>query len=849
MKGLSTKTLMLLLAFWMGKCGLFAQHRLNPTLFDLQEVTLLESPFLRAQQRNYQTLLEYDVDRLLTPFVRQSGMSKTIDGKSPYYQWEYQHPAFTSFAWNPALAMDGHMLGHYLSALSYAYASCHDDALRAEFKGRIGHIINVLRDCQNVFDDNTDGMRGFIGGIPDNSVWTSLLDADYRVYNQRGNWVPFYCEHKVLAGLRDAYVYAGSEEAGAMFRKMCDWVIQVVSLFGLDVMEMQILQWETGAMNEVLADAYSLFGDSKYLKGAQKFSHQLVIENMANENRSPEFLDKRHTNEMTAMFLGFARISTLKRDSRYLRSARNYWDEVVGRRIMAIGGVGVEGYFVPSSKSSSLITDADGPDLCTTWNLIKMAATLSANNRSARYSDYCERAMLNHILASQDPETGGFAYYTPLRPESYRIYSKVNEAMWCCAGSGMESQSCYGEFIYSMAEDTLFVNQFIPSELKNERVELVQESSFPYGETSRITVRKAGNYHLVVRHPSWTTADFSLKVNGKNLKIKDERSVEQGNASYVHCGKSWKAGDVIEINYPMELGVEVCPGNGDYVALNYGPSVLAVQTSGRNPGDPHYEPLPREFGGDGMHDFSPRSREKFPSLAYAPMLICPMSDVPGRVRMVNRSTLEFEVDASATGSSWKTVPMRPFYDLHHTRYAIYLNRQLEEDWLRNPLFIDQLRKSQLEQLTLDQLTPGEAASEAAHGVQISETGSRGTLNGRPFRDAQPEQWFEYQIDASRASDLIADGQEVALAFQFSISDRGRSCAISIDSMQFQTYEVPQLHAGTGKGKFYEEVFRVPSDMLQGKKSFVLRMSSNDGSFVPRFYQIRLMKYDEALLKQ
>ena len=27
--------------------------------------------------------------------------------------------------------------------------------------------------------------------------------------------------------------------------------------------------------------------------------------------------------------------------------------------------------------------------------------------------DYYERALFNHVLASQDPETGGFAYHTP----------------------------------------------------------------------------------------------------------------------------------------------------------------------------------------------------------------------------------------------------------------------------------------------------------------------------------------------------------------------------------------------------------------------------------------------------
>ncbi|MBP5679629.1 MAG: glycoside hydrolase family 127 protein, partial [Bacteroidales bacterium] len=228
------------------------QTSFYPARFRLDEVTLLDSPFKRAQDLNFHFLMEYDVDRLLTPYVRQSGLSSTTDAKSPYYQWEFEHPAFNSFAWNPALAMDGHLLGHYLSALSLACSACHDEGTKAKLRERVDYIVRVLRDCQEVFDHNKDGLKGFIGGIPDNNIWKGLHDSNYRTYNERGHWTPFYCEHKVAAGLRDAYLYAGNAMAKTVFQKMCDWLIDIVSMFRDDVMEMQILQWEPGAINEVL---------------------------------------------------------------------------------------------------------------------------------------------------------------------------------------------------------------------------------------------------------------------------------------------------------------------------------------------------------------------------------------------------------------------------------------------------------------------------------------------------------------------------------------------------------------------------------------------------------------------
>jgi len=839
------RILLILMGLW-GTSGLFAQHELYPACFDLQEVTLLESPFKEAQELNFKALMEYDTDCLLTPYVRQSGLAATKDEKSPYYQWEYEHPAFTSFAWNPALAMDGHVLGHYLSALSFAYAACHNEQQRAGFKQRVDYIVKVLCDCQAVFDNDKSGMKGFIGGLPDNTIWTSMIDADYRVYNKHGNWVPYYCEHKVLAGLRDAFIYTGNAQAKEAYRKMCDWIIQTVAMFNADLMELHILQWETGGIHELLADAYDIFGDHKYMKAAQKFSHQIVIENM-NDDAQHDFLDKRHTNELAAMFLGFTRIGQLKREPRYTQSALNFWDDVTSRRIMAIGGTGVGGFFVPKGKSASLLNDADGPDLCTSFNMMKISYALFASDHDAKYPDYAEKVMLNHILSSIDPDTGGFTYYTPMRPESYRIYSKVNSAMWCCMGSGMESQSIYGEFIYSYDEDTLYVNQFIPSEVNSGRVSLTQESKFPYGDVSKITIRKNGNYQLAVRHPSWATSGFSVTVNGKPVRYKADLATP-GRSSFIFCGKGWKEGDVVEVRYPMSLTFVPCPNNSDYIALRYGPNVLAAQTTGRK-GEPGYEPLPKEYGGDGLHDFSPQNRLTLPNIAFAPMLICDMPDVPKRVKLVNPAKLEFEVDATALGSSWKTVRMRPFFDLHHCRYSIYWNRQPESAWRRNPLYQDQVRKQRLESLTLDELTPGEASSEDTHDMQLSETGSRGMLNGKPFRDCQPNQWFEYTFDASRCDSIVSNGQECCLVCLLAFNDKGRSCDLLVDGETIQHYELIDTRTAPTKEKFFEQVFKVPSTYLQGKQKVVFRVASSNGSFAPRFYQMRLSRYDAELLNK
>ena len=88
-------------------------------------------------------------------------------------------------------------------------------------------------------------------------------------------WVPWYNVHKMYAGLRDAWLYAGNEEAKNIFLKFCDWGINITSALTDEQMQ-SMLDIEHGGMDEIFADAYQMTGDEKYLTAAKRFSHQHV---------------------------------------------------------------------------------------------------------------------------------------------------------------------------------------------------------------------------------------------------------------------------------------------------------------------------------------------------------------------------------------------------------------------------------------------------------------------------------------------------------------------------------------------------------------------------------------------
>ncbi len=178
-----------------------AQSKLYPHLFDLEEVTLTDGMFKTALDINNATLLEYDVDRLLTPYFRQAGFT----------EWETQHPNFPNWG-SGNFRLDGHVGGHYLSALALAYAATKDGEMRTRLKERMDYTLEKMAQCQAVFDNNTEGLYGYIGGLPDNGVWTGLYRGDLTKFNQNRGNVPLYVVHKMFAGFRDAWLYAGSEK-------------------------------------------------------------------------------------------------------------------------------------------------------------------------------------------------------------------------------------------------------------------------------------------------------------------------------------------------------------------------------------------------------------------------------------------------------------------------------------------------------------------------------------------------------------------------------------------------------------------------------------------------------------
>ena len=273
-----------------------AQQEVYPQHFNLEEVRLIDGPLKQAMDLNDSLLFEYDADRLMTALVEQSGLDSNKNSK--YYQWSSKHPVYPIWYYESTFP-------HYLSALSLAYAATDNNELRERLYEKISHCLEVTRDCGDAFSNICPQLDGYVGTEPLNDMWRQMYDGNADEFYRYSGWCPFYYVHKMLAGFRDTWMYAGFDEAKEMWRKMSDWSVEVISKVS-DSQLQKVLETEHGGMAELLTDAYSVFGNEKYLLGAKRYIQDWLLNGMQTVNTS--LLNGQHANSTVPKFMGCERI-------------------------------------------------------------------------------------------------------------------------------------------------------------------------------------------------------------------------------------------------------------------------------------------------------------------------------------------------------------------------------------------------------------------------------------------------------------------------------------------------------------------------------------------------------------
>ena len=745
--------------------------------FPLDRVNLLAGPFKERQDTNARYLLEIvEPDRLLSGFRAQAGLAQKA---GRYGGWE-------------ARGINGHSLGHYLSALSALYAGTGD----ARALDRVHYIVSELAECQRANGD------GYV--LPVNKrVYEDLRAGRIRAagFSLNNEWVPNYTLHKVFAGLRDAYRLTGEKQALDVERGLADYLAGIYEKLS-PAQAQEILKAEFGGLNEAFADLTADTGDPKYLKLSQTVFHHDAILDPLERNRDE--LDGKHGNTQIPKLVGLAREYELSGDLQSHTGVLTFWDSVVHRRSFANGGHGDHEHFFPPAQFPEKL-GPQNTETCNTYNMIKLTGHLFSWEPKAEEMDFVERGLINHLLTNIGRAPGEFGYFLPLGDVAYKTFSTPFDSWWCCVGTGMENPTRYGEQAYFHHDEELWVNLYLASRLdwRERGVVLRQETAFPDSDSVHFVVesKKSTRFVLRLRHPAWCVRP-EIAVNGKTLPVNSTPG------SYVSIDRKWRDGDVVQLRLPMTLRTEPLPNSdGKIVALMYGPMQLVAlvppEEDAPDPAAPRY----------GDHLKSP-GRVATPP----PVLVAESSE----------ALLAGVQPAAAWGfAGFRTggilrpadLDLVPFHRVYREHYAACFPLYTPSAWNEKQAQIQAAASARaaLEAATLDRVEPGFQQSEVEHQF-ASDRSETGDYRNRKWRDATSTgAWFSYRM-------AVSPDKPVALVSTLWSDDRNREFELWIDDRKL----VLAHPTNPVRGVFYEAAYPIPPEFTRGKSAVVVRLVATRG---------------------
>jgi uncharacterized protein len=450
------------------------------------------------------------------------------------------------------------------------------------------------KDSQTVFGQWLSGMARMFRATGDSALRNkaSYLLAEWaKTIKPDGDCgMHHYSYDKMVCGLVDMKLYADNPDAIPQLEKITDWAAKTFAHTNMIVVPSHNTlyygmpqEWYTLAENQFRA--YQLTGNPKFKSFGEIWLYHDYWNKFANTS-SPMDAPGVHAYSHVNTFSSAAMTYAVTGDPSYLGIVKNFYDFMQNTQCFATGGYGPNERFMASDGSlgKSLETRSDTFEtMCGSWAGFKVSRYLTQFTGEARYGDWVERLLYNGAGAALALRPGGRNFYY----SDYRTSGGMKVDYWdnytCCSGTLFQDMADYHNLIYYKDDSSLYVSQYLPSEVTWSRpagdVTLVQETGYPETETIALTLamKQNANFSLNLRVPAWSK-DMSVKVNGTDAGI----SCKAGEWAVLN--RAWNSGDRVDIRIPLLLRMSaVDQQHPKRVAIVRGPVVLALDYNYHDP--------------------------------------------------------------------------------------------------------------------------------------------------------------------------------------------------------------------------------------------------------------------------
>jgi hypothetical protein len=407
-----------------------------------------------------------------------------------------------------------------------------------------------------------------------------------------------------------------------------------------------------------LCKLYKVTGNRKYLEGAKYFVEETGRctdghrPSMYSQDHMPILQQQEivgHAVRAGYLYSGVADVAALTGDTAYQKALQRIWENMSSKKLFITGGIGSRAQGEGFGPNYELNSHTAYCETCAAianvyWNYRMFLAT-----GESKYMDVVERALYNNVLSGVSLSGDKFFYDNPLESSG-----EHERQRWfgcaCCPGNITRFIASVPGYIYAYkpnkANRTIFVNLYVQGKATVGGLELEQTTDYPWDGKVRIRVGKGnGRYAIKLRVPSWLKSSptnnslytyldrpqpYSVSVNGK--------SYYPENTDYITFDRKWKAGDVIDIDFPMNVRRIVANDNAEdlrgKVCLERGPIVYCVEGGNQIGGTVFDKYLPN----DERHEFNTH---------YEPLLLGGITVIDTKGRMVKANGDVTEVDMRA----------------------------------------------------------------------------------------------------------------------------------------------------------------------------------------------------------
>ncbi len=506
-----------------------------------------------AQRDNVsQILMGLDEDSLLKPFREMSGQPAPGVSLGGWYAWKsdynYHHDDF-------GLA-PGATFGQWTSSLSRLYAGSKFGSSpgRADMAARVERLHSLLAD----------------------SLTTGFFERTR---------FPGYTYDKLVCGFMDAHRLVEDGAALDQLEKTTTAALPVLPGHAID----RDVQWKMGADLSWVWDENYTMPENLYLISQQgadpkyrRMAEVYLLDSTFFEplSREVDVLADKHAYSYVNSLCSAMQAYLIAGSTMHLEAAIHGFS-FLQQQSFATGGWGPDemlrkqGY---DELAKSLTVSKNGFETpCGSYAHMKLTRYLLRATRDGQYGDSMERIMLNTVLGALPLEADGRSFYSSdYNYAGKRVYSLHR---WpCCSGTFPQVVADYGINGYLREPSAVWINLYQPSELRwfnrTSSVALEQTGVYPEEDTVRfrIVASHPTAFALHFRVPAWATGEVRLTVNQRPQPIVMRRG-------FTTIERTWRTGDVVELQLPMSLRLEFLPADGTTLhphtaAVMRGPLVL-----------------------------------------------------------------------------------------------------------------------------------------------------------------------------------------------------------------------------------------------------------------------------------